>query len=70
MFHIILSEKAIKDNKKLKIESEIILSKSDFVFLFNKKIKKINKCYTKYKRIYIVTFKDNVNNKNIYRINY
>ena len=38
MFKIILSEKAIKDNKKIRVESEVILTKLDFGFLFNKKI--------------------------------
>jgi hypothetical protein len=70
MFKIILSEKAIKDNKKIRVESEVILTKLDFGFLFNKKIKKVNKCYKKNKRIYIITFNNNVKNRNIYRLNY
>ena len=70
MLHIILSEKAIKDSKKLKIQSEVILSKYDFDFLFNRKIKKINKLYKMKKRIYIITFYNQINNSNVYRINY
>lgn len=70
MFKIILSEKAVRESRKLRIESEIILSKFDFIFLFNKKIKKINKFHRKNKRIYIITFFDSINNKNVYRVNY
>lgn len=70
MFKIILSEKAVRESRKLRIESEVILSKFDFIFLFNKKIKKINKFHRNNKRIYIITFFDNIKNKNVYRVNY
>jgi len=70
MFKIVLTEKSTKDNKKIRIESNVILYKSDFAFLFNRKITKINKIHRKNKRIYIVTFNGELGNSNIYRINY
>ena len=71
MFKIRSTEKALNSDKKLLVESKVILYKSDFIFLFNRKIKKVNKLNRNNKRIYIVTFYKSINNnKNIYKLNY
>lgn len=70
MFKIILSEKTIKNKRKLWLESKVFLYKKDFNFLFNKMAQKVNKLHRGKKRIYIVTFESNVNNNLIYKLNY
>lgn len=70
MFKVILSEKSIKDPKKLRVESSVVLTKNDFLFIFNKRIKKVNKLIRKNRCIYIVTFFEKIINENVYRIDF
>lgn len=70
MFKIRITEKALKNKKKLFVESKLDLTKKDFLFIFNKNIIKINKQKNDKSNIFILTFKKPLNNEEIYFLNF
>ncbi len=62
------SEKSLSKKNKITIKSPLILTKQDFIFIFNKKIKKINKLRKGNTYFTIITFWKNIYNNNIYKI--
>lgn len=62
LFKLIVTEKSIKKPNKLLFETNIKLKKEDFIFLLNKKLKKINR---KKNKIYILTLDKYINNNNL-----